>query len=272
MRSGADPMSSPVPVGGATTTGREELPIVTVERDPQESSLIADSADCTSQNTTSSSPKAEPVTKTNAPPSSSTKLNDEVTMDYSRSIWTTIMQYLVAQLRSGEWEARHGSSLALRDLVRLHGESYGMHDNCTDSQNKRLHETALGSVAAVILEMLAQDRFGDFVGDQVVAPVREAGSQALASLMRHLDLRSVADIHSVLLHMILQEWISRKSAAGSINSPAIKHIWELRHAGLMGLKYELAVRPDLISGEVPGMNGDESKVYMDGVLQSSLLG
>ncbi|KAJ9125342.1 hypothetical protein QFC22_000302 [Naganishia vaughanmartiniae] len=267
MRSGGDATSSPVSVGGPTSVVDKRTP--KGDTVPPE---IGNDANSASQSATSQSPKAEPVAITNAPLIISPKLNDQLTMDYSRSIWTSVMQYLVTQLRLGEWEARHGSSLALRDLVRLHGESYGMQDDCTEAQNKRLHETALGSVAAVILEMLAQDRFGDFVGDQVVAPVREAGSQALASLMRHLDLRSIADIHSVLLHMILQEWISKRAAEGNRNVPAIRYIWELRHAGLLGLKYELAVRPDLISGEVLGMDGDESQAYMDGVLQSSLLG
>lgn len=272
MRLGGDATSSPVSIGGVNSTGGAESPVVADERIPQESSLVANGADPASQNNVSGSLKAEPNITTNKPLVSSPKLNDQFAMDYSQSIWTSVMQYLVTQLRLGEWEARHGSSLALRDLVRLHGESYGMQDNCTETQNKRLHETALGSVAAVILEMLAQDRFGDFVGDQVVAPVREAGSQALASLMRHLDLRSVADIHTVLQHMVLQDWVSKKANDGNKSFPTVKHIWELRHAGLLGLKYELAVRPDLISGDVPEMNSDESKAYMDGVLRSSLLG
>lgn len=190
-------------------------------------------------------------------------------VDLRRSIWTPIIYNLATQLRSEAWEIRHGSSLALKDLIRTHGESYGMEDNLTTPQNSQSRERALGSVAAALLEMLAQDRFGDFIGDQVIAPVREAGSQALASLMRHLEMGTIENIHSTLLKMILQDWSAKKME--SSKNVKGKYVWEMRHAGLLGLKYELAVRPDLITGEKAEQHVG-SKTYIEGVLQGSLLG
>lgn len=201
-------------------------------------------------------------------PSSSKLATPDV--DLRRSIWTPIIQDLATQLGHEAWEIRHGSSLALKDLIRLHGESYGMEDNMTEPENSQSRERCLGAIAAALLEMLALDRFGDFIGDQVIAPVREAGSQALASLMRHLEIGTIGTIHSTLLKMILQDW-SDARAKGSKNMKSA-YVWELRHAGLLGLKYELAVRPDLITGESPKAEDAGSKAYIEGVLQGSLLG
>ncbi|KAJ9102249.1 hypothetical protein QFC19_004794 [Naganishia cerealis] len=271
MRSGGD-VSSPASTAEGHSLGSLDLQAVADGGILPGSSLTSDDTKpVLPEPSPALSTKTEPGVAANTSNVNLSKQDDSPMIDYSRSIWAPVIQHLVSQLRHDAWEARHGSSLALRDLIRLHGESYGMKDNLSESQNQWLRDAFLGSLAAVLLEMLAVDRFGDFVGDQVVAPVREAGSQALASLMRHLDLKSIAAVHSILQHMVLQEWISSKVAEGK-GLAISKHIWELRHAGLLGLKYELAVRPDLISGEVPGMDGDESHAYMEGVLRSSLLG
>lgn len=191
-------------------------------------------------------------------------------LDLSRSMWTPIIQNLEGQLRHHAWEIRHGSALALQDLIRFHGETYGMKDHLTETANLLLRERYLGSLAAALLELLAVDRFGDFVGDQVVAPVREAGSQALACLLRHLGIDSIAAIHTVLLRMVLQDW----SAVAMRKSTVTKggYAWEVRHAGLLGLKYELAVRPDLVTGQATTSENLSSDSYLQGVLQGSLLG
>lgn len=186
-------------------------------------------------------------------------------LDLSRSMWTPIMQDLESQLRHHAWEIRHGSALALQDLIRFHGETYGMMDYVTEAENILSRENHLGSMAAALLELLAVDRFGDFVGDQVVAPVREAGSQALACLLRHLGVESIAAIHTLLLRMILQDWRAVPMPGDAMTKG--RYAWEVRHAGLLGLKYELAVRPDLIAGETA-----MAKTYVEGVLQGSLLG
>ena len=94
---------------------------------------------------------------------------------------------------------------------------------------------------------------------QVVAPVRETVSQTLASLMIHMPTRSLLHVHNILLQMIRQDFNvpadlrSKSLSARSIRSRSGSektHIWEVRHAGLLGMKYEVAVRSDLYSEEI----------------------
>jgi len=45
------------------------------------------------------------------------------------------------------------------------------------------------------------------------------------------------------------------------------HVWEVRHAGLLGIKYEVAVRSDLFEGA-----GDTGKEILHGVVDAAVLG
>lgn len=87
-----------------------------------------------------------------------------------------------------------------------------------------------------------------------MAPVRETVSQTLASLMIHMPARSLLHVHDILLQMIRQDFNvpaglrSKPLSAHSTKSRSWSektHIWEVRHAGLLGMKYEVAVRSDL---------------------------
>ena len=62
--------------------------------------------------------------------------------------------------------------------------------------------------------------------------------------------RSVLHVHSVLLQMIRQDFTLPKGANGPGKERS--HIWEVRHAGLLGIKYEVAVRSDVVEAEVAG--------------------
>eukprot|EP00170_Pyropia_yezoensis_P005721 contig_23237_g5738 len=88
----------------------------------------------------------------------------------------------------------------------------------------------LEDVACRLLCVLALDRFGDYVGDAVVAPVRETAAQALASTAAVLP----PDRVSALLGSVLA-----LATAASVGR------WEVRHAALLGVRYLLAVRADL---------------------------
>ena len=59
---------------------------------------------------------------------------------------------------------------------------------------------------------------------QVVAPVRETCAQALGVVLRHMSVAGVNSVLGVLLQLLSQKQ------------------WEVRHGGLLGLKYLLAVR------------------------------
>ncbi|GAB0492105.1 hypothetical protein MMPV_003364 [Pyropia vietnamensis] len=88
----------------------------------------------------------------------------------------------------------------------------------------------LEDVACRLLCVLALDRFGDYVGDAVVAPVRETAAQALACTAAVLP----PDRVSALLRSVLA--LATAAATGR---------WEVRHAALLGVRYLLAVRADL---------------------------
>lgn len=45
------------------------------------------------------------------------------------------------------------------------------------------------------------------------------------------------------------------------------HVWQVRHAGLLGMKYEVAVRPDLVDVEQEG-----GREVLKGIVEAALLG
>ncbi|XP_011707125.1 PREDICTED: TATA-binding protein-associated factor 172-like, partial [Wasmannia auropunctata] len=91
-----------------------------------------------------------------------------------------------------------------------------------------------------LLCVLGLDRFGDFVSDQVVAPVRETCAQALGSLVLLIpggpnakDMNVFPGILSIVLKLL------------EYNE------WEARHGAFLALKYLLAVRDDLLDEVLP---------------------
>lgn len=50
-------------------------------------------------------------------------------------------------------------------------------------------------------------------------------------------------------------------------------VWEVRHAGLLGIKYEVAVRSDLFTGKDGSIDYDVSgQNTLNGIVDSSVLG
>ena len=106
---------------------------------------------------------------------------------------------------------------------------------------------------------------------QVVAPVRETVSQTLASLLIHMPLRSVVHVHSILLQMIRQDFpLPSKAKTGKVDER--NHVWEVRHAGLLGVKYEVAVRSDLFDAPKSEGEHDVGKSILQGVVDAAVLG
>lgn len=145
------------------------------------------------------------------------------------------------------------------------------------------HERWCNDLAAKFLCIFVLDRFGDFVSDQVVAPVRETVSQTLASLLLHMPRRSVLHVHDILLQMIRQDFpLPPKpvNGKGSARARDTNHVWEVRHAGLLGIKYEVAVRKDLVEAsakveeDVKIEDGvpSEGRVVLQGVVDAAILG
>lgn len=106
---------------------------------------------------------------------------------------------------------------------------------------------------------------------QVVAPVRETVSQTLASLLLHMPLRSVGHVHSILLQMIRQEF-TLPSKAKVAKKDDRNHVWEVRHAGLLGIKYEVAVRSDLFEAPKDEESDEAGRAILTGVVDAAVLG
>jgi TATA-binding protein-associated factor len=72
--------------------------------------------------------------------------------------------------------------------------------------------------------------------------------------------RSVSHVHAILLQMIRQDF------AVTTTETEKGHVWEVRHAGLLGIKYEVAVRSDLFERKSNQEEGDDFDSYGTGVL------
>lgn len=132
-----------------------------------------------------------------------------------------------------KWEIRHGSAIALRDLIKFHSKNVGRISNKSCEQMDILNQTWLIDLALRLISVLALDKFGDFLSDQVVAPVRETCAQALGSIFNTLDIDLIKQLLNNLIKLLERTE------------------WEARHGGLLSLKYLLAVRQDIANKLLP---------------------
>ncbi|OVA11083.1 SNF2-related [Macleaya cordata] len=86
----------------------------------------------------------------------------------------------------------------------------------------------LQDCAIRFLCVLSLDRFGDYVSDQVVAPVRETCAQALGAVLKYMHPSLVHETLNILLQM------------------QYRPEWEIRHGSLLGIKYLVAVRREML--------------------------
>lgn len=155
---------------------------------------------------------------------------------------------LFIDLFHAKWEVRHGAATALRELINQHGSGAG---KCIQQSAEQMHESHsrwLEDAALRLLCVLCLDRFGDFVSDQVVAPVRETCAQVLGTLVKAIDEPKVHRIVDILLQLIRH-----------------KNEWEVRHGGLLGLKYVFVVREELLPIYLPKSVSDILRGLLDAV-------
>ncbi|KAF6176669.1 hypothetical protein GIB67_034531 [Kingdonia uniflora] len=86
----------------------------------------------------------------------------------------------------------------------------------------------LQECAIRFLCVLSLDRFGDYVSDQVVAPVRETCAQSLGTVLKYM--------HPLLVHETLKILLQMQR----------RPEWEIRHGSLLGMKYLVAVRREML--------------------------
>ncbi|PSR84037.1 hypothetical protein PHLCEN_2v5539 [Hermanssonia centrifuga] len=192
-------------------------------------------------------------------------------------VWDGLVKVLEVDLFSHSWEVRHGAAMALRELLKFQGKCGGMKVAVSWEENEIGHEKWCNDLAIKFLCIFVLDRFGDFVSDQVVAPVRETVSQTLASLLLHMPRRSALRVHDILLVMIRQDFPMPVHMNSKISGQQTDkgHVWEVRHAGLLGIKYEVAVRSDLVeaeASELPTGTLVQGREVLRGVVDAAVLG
>ncbi len=144
-------------------------------------------------------------------------------------------EFMSVDLFDPNWEIRHGAAMGLREVLRVHGEGAGRKFGKTQSANNLLNRKWLDDMACRLLCVLMLDRFGDYISDTVVAPVRESVGQTLGALLSQVPEKTAISIYRFLRRLIMQDDLGLKQP-----------VWQVCHGGMIGLKYLVAVRKDLL--------------------------
>ena len=141
---------------------------------------------------------------------------------------------LMTDLFNQKWEVRHGAATGLRELIKLQGRCGGRISGLKSDTNDLLNAKWLEDISCRLIIVLALDKFGDYVSDQVIAPVRETSAQTLGSIFQLLSTDQIIKCNQILLQLLDN-----------------KTEWHGRHGSLLAFKYLLAVRTDLSSILLP---------------------
>lgn len=160
--------------------------------------------------------------------------------------------FLMVDIFDPNWEVRHGAAVGLREVIRVQGAGAGRVQGKSRAENDVLNRKWLDDLACRLLCVLMLDRFGDYISDNVVAPIRETVGQTLGALLSQLPARSVVAVYQCLYRMIMQ-----------VDLGLERPIWEVCHGGMIGLRYLVAVRKDLLVKDAK---------LMDGILQAVMKG
>ena len=155
-----------------------------------------------------------------------------------------LCEVLTVDLFDHHWEIRHGAAMGLREVIRVHGAGAGRQYGKSMESNNQSNKRWLNNLACRLCCVLMLDRFGDYISDNVVAPIRETIGQTLGALMVHLELSTVSSVYHVLYRMVMQQ---------ELEFPT--RIWEVCHGGMIGLRYLVAVRSDCLVKDDGLMDG-----------------
>ncbi|CAF0748348.1 unnamed protein product [Brachionus calyciflorus] len=131
-------------------------------------------------------------------------------------------KWIFSKLFNPEWEIRHGAATCIREIVKKLVNTLLLNNNLNLIPNFDWFETCLYKLFSVI----ALDRFADYIGDEVVAPVRETCTQTIGILSK---LFTISSNDICRLCSIINMFLTLK-----------KNNWETRHSGIMILKYTIA--------------------------------
>lgn len=163
-----------------------------------------------------------------------------------------LCEFLTIDLFDPRWEIRHGAAMGIREIIRSHGAGAGKIVGKSRLQNERLNQAWLDDLACRLSCILMLDRFADYVSDTAIAPIRETAGQALGVLFQFLSPSSVQAVNKIFYRLIMQKDLK-------VN----KRIWHACHGGMIGMRYLVAVRSDLL------MKNDQ---LLDGVLECVIKG
>ncbi|RMZ90626.1 hypothetical protein DV736_g2140, partial [Chaetothyriales sp. CBS 134916] len=149
--------------------------------------------------------------------------------------YEVMCDFLSNDLFDPAWEIRHGAAMGLREILRTDGRGAGRRFSKPWTQNEKANIRYLDDLSCRLLCVLMLDRFGDYVSDTVVAPIRESIGQTLGALLTQVNDSTAIGIYRFLQKMINQSDIG-------LSQP----IWEVCHGGMIGLRYFVAVRKDLL--------------------------
>lgn len=163
-----------------------------------------------------------------------------------------LCEFLSVDLFDPKWEIRHGAAMGLREILRVHGAGAGREAGKSRKENEALNRAWLDDLACRLCCVFMLDRFADYVSDTAVAPIRETAGQVLGALLQYLPSESVHAINRILYRLVMQKDIK-----------VSKRIWHACHGGMIGMRYLVAVRTDLLF---------EDASLMDGVLECVIKG
>ena len=143
--------------------------------------------------------------------------------------------FMSVDLLDPNWEVRHGAAMGLREVLRIQGAGAGRKFGKSKSENNNLNRKWLDDLACRLLCVLMLDRFGDYISDTVVAPIRETIGQTLGALLSQVPDVTAISIYHFLCRLIMQDDLGLKLP-----------VWQVCHGGMIGLKYFVAVRKDLL--------------------------
>jgi TATA-binding protein-associated factor len=164
-----------------------------------------------------------------------------------------ICEYLMIELFDQTWETRHGAAMGIREVLRVHGAGAGRRKGKSRAENDALNQQWLNDLVCRISCVLMLDRFADYTSDNAVAPIKETAGQALGSVLQYLSRDNVLATFNVLQRMILQHDLPQCNNSG----------WPITQGGMIGLRYLVAVRNDLLL---------QDGTLMDGVLAAVIKG
>ncbi|RAR03157.1 snf2 family dna-dependent atpase domain-containing protein [Stemphylium lycopersici] len=167
-----------------------------------------------------------------------------------------VCSYLAVELFDFTWEVRHGAAMGLREILRIHGGGAGRRKGLSRTENDQLNQRWLNDLACRMICVFMLDRFADFTGDNVIAPIRETAGQALGSLLQYMSGENVLATFQVLNRLIMNQDMP-------VDTNPLSAPWALCQGGMIGLRYLVAVRNDLLL---------EDGTLMDGVLAAVMNG